>query len=65
MTESERDGQARGDPEPNARQQQLIDGTEGIYLVDAGAGTGKTLAVTRRYAKIGRASCRERVYCEV
>ncbi|MFB6114586.1 MAG: UvrD-helicase domain-containing protein, partial [Halodesulfurarchaeum sp.] len=39
------------DPEPN-EQQRLIDSTEGIYLVDAGAGTGKTLAVTRRYANI-------------
>ncbi|MFW5905863.1 MAG: UvrD-helicase domain-containing protein, partial [archaeon] len=39
-------------PEPNERQQQLIDSTEGIYLVDAGAGAGKTLAVTRRYANI-------------
>ena len=40
------------DPEPNAKQQQLIDETEGIYHVDAGAGTGKTFAVTRRYAEI-------------
>ncbi|APE96231.1 UvrD-helicase domain-containing protein [Halodesulfurarchaeum formicicum] len=40
------------DLEPNAQQQRLIDETEGTYLVDAGAGTGKTLAVTRRYANI-------------
>jgi superfamily I DNA/RNA helicase len=40
------------DPEPNAAQQELIEHTEGIALVDAGAGTGKTLAVTRRYAHI-------------
>jgi len=37
---------------PNDRQQELIDATEGTYLVDAGAGTGKTLTVTRRYANI-------------
>jgi len=39
-------------PEPNEKQKQLIEGTEGIYLVDAGAGTGKTFTVTRRYAHI-------------
>ena len=37
---------------PNERQQRLIDGTDGLYLVDAGAGTGKTFTVTRRYANI-------------
>lgn len=37
---------------PNDQQQYLIDNTEGCYLVDAGAGTGKTFTVTRRYAKI-------------
>jgi len=40
------------DPEPNPRQRELIENTDGIYLVDAGAGTGKTFAVTRRYANI-------------
>lgn len=40
------------DPDPNDRQQELIESTDGIYLVDAGAGTGKTFAVTRRYANI-------------
>jgi len=40
------------DPEPNDRQRTLIEGTEGIYLVDAGAGTGKTFTVTRRYANV-------------
>jgi superfamily I DNA/RNA helicase len=40
------------DPEPNDQQRRLIENTEGIYLVDAGAGTGKTFAVTRRYATI-------------
>jgi len=38
--------------EPNDRQQELIEGTDGLYLVDAGAGTGKTFTVTRRYANI-------------
>jgi superfamily I DNA/RNA helicase len=37
---------------PNNEQQKLIDSHEGIYKVDAGAGTGKTFTVTRRYAKI-------------
>ena len=37
---------------PNDQQQELIDATEGTYLVDAGAGTGKTFTVTRRYANI-------------
>ncbi|MFC7236644.1 UvrD-helicase domain-containing protein [Halosegnis marinus] len=40
------------DPTPNDNQQQLIGSTDGIYRVDAGAGTGKTFAVTRRYARI-------------
>ncbi|WP_232700620.1 UvrD-helicase domain-containing protein [Halobacterium wangiae] len=40
------------DHEPNPRQQELIDSTDGIYRVDAGAGTGKTFTVTRRYANI-------------
>ncbi|WP_336361582.1 UvrD-helicase domain-containing protein [Haladaptatus sp. ZSTT2] len=37
---------------PNPRQQELIDATDGIHLVDAGAGTGKTFAITHRYANI-------------
>lgn len=37
---------------PNEKQRELIESTEGIYLVDAGAGTGKTFAITRRYAEI-------------
>ncbi len=37
---------------PNPGQQTLIDSTEGTYLVDAGAGTGKTFSITRRYAGI-------------
>ena len=37
---------------PNPEQRRLIEGTDGIYLVDAGAGTGKTFTVTRRYANI-------------
>lgn len=37
---------------PNDQQQTLIDSTDGIHVVDAGAGTGKTFTVTRRYATI-------------
>ncbi|RQG94809.1 UvrD-helicase domain-containing protein [Natrarchaeobius chitinivorans] len=37
---------------PNERQQRLIENTDGLYLVDAGAGTGKTFTVTHRYANI-------------
>jgi superfamily I DNA/RNA helicase len=40
------------DPTPNEDQRELIESTEGLYRVDAGAGTGKTFAVTRRYARI-------------
>jgi len=40
------------DLSPNDAQQRLIDGIEGIYHVDAGAGTGKTFTITRRYANI-------------
>ncbi|MFW6104416.1 MAG: UvrD-helicase domain-containing protein [Candidatus Bipolaricaulota bacterium] len=37
---------------PRGNQNKLIKETEGLYLVDAGAGTGKTFTVTRRYAKL-------------
>jgi len=37
---------------PNQEQETLIEHTDGIYLVDAGAGTGKTFTVTHRYANI-------------
>ncbi|GAA0535862.1 ATP-dependent DNA helicase [Halorubrum ejinorense] len=40
------------DPTPNERQRELIENTEGAYLVDAGPGTGKTFAITRRYGAI-------------
>ena len=40
------------EPTPNEQQRKLIENTEGIYCVDAGAGTGKTFAVTRRYSAI-------------
>ncbi|ELZ38328.1 ATP-dependent exonuclase V beta subunit, helicase and exonuclease domain-containing [Halorubrum saccharovorum DSM 1137] len=40
------------DIEPNPEQRELINAIEGLYLVDAGAGTGKTFTVTRRYANI-------------
>ena len=39
-------------PEPKGNQKELIENTEGIYLVDAGAGTGKTFTVSRRYAEL-------------
>ncbi len=39
-------------PEPKGNQKKLIRNTEGIYLVDAGAGTGKTFTVSRRYAEL-------------
>ncbi|MFB6158717.1 MAG: UvrD-helicase domain-containing protein [Candidatus Nanohalobium sp.] len=38
--------------EPNPQQKNLIESTEGVYLVDAGAGTGKTFSITRRYVNI-------------
>lgn len=37
---------------PNCKQKHLIRGTEGVYLVDAGPGTGKTFTIARRYATI-------------
>lgn len=37
---------------PNPQQKTLIKSKEGIYVVDAGAGTGKTFTITRRYAKL-------------
>lgn len=37
---------------PNPEQQELMDSHNGIYKVDAGAGTGKTFTVTLRYAEI-------------
>lgn len=37
---------------PNKNQKELIESTEGVYLVDAGAGTGKTFSITRRYIRI-------------
>ncbi|SDF78244.1 ATP-dependent exoDNAse (exonuclease V) beta subunit (contains helicase and exonuclease domains) [Halorubrum xinjiangense] len=40
------------EPTPNDAQRELIESTEGPYLVDAGPGTGKTFAVTRRYGRI-------------
>ncbi len=36
----------------NPQQQRLVDETDGIYVVDAGAGTGKTHTITHRYASI-------------
>jgi ATP-dependent helicase/nuclease subunit A len=37
---------------PNSTQKELIESIDGIYKVDAGAGTGKTFTITRRYAHI-------------
>lgn len=37
---------------PNKAQQELIENHHGIYKVDAGAGTGKTYAITLRYIDI-------------
>lgn len=36
----------------NEKQLDIIDNINGIYVVDAGAGTGKTTAITNRYEKI-------------
>ncbi len=36
----------------NSQQKKLIENPEGIFLVDAGAGTGKTFTITRRYVNI-------------
>ncbi|AGB39925.1 UvrD-helicase domain-containing protein [Natronococcus occultus] len=37
---------------PNEKQRELIENTDGLYHVDAGPGTGKTFAITRRYGAI-------------
>ncbi|OUJ18429.1 ATP-dependent exoDNAse beta subunit RecB [Methanonatronarchaeum thermophilum] len=37
---------------PNKEQKKLIENTEGIYLVDAGPGTGKTYTLTHRYINL-------------
>jgi len=52
---------------PNDQQQDLIDSKRGIHVVDAGAGTGKTFTVTRRYAEIktARRRTRGRPPCDV
>ena len=36
----------------NKKQTEIINNTEGIYIVDAGAGTGKTYTITQRYLSI-------------
>ena len=46
------DPDTESEPTPNNKQRDLINSVDGSYLVDAGAGTGKTFAVTRRYANI-------------
>ncbi|OLZ39248.1 ATP-dependent DNA helicase [Natrinema saccharevitans] len=52
MTTPTEERSAGETPSPNERQRELIEGTDGLYLVDAGAGTGKTFTVTRRYANV-------------
>ncbi len=37
---------------PNEQQRELITKTEGIYIADAGPGTGKTYTISLRYAHI-------------
>ena len=36
----------------NPKQDSVINSVKGIYVVDAGAGTGKTYSITRRYLEI-------------
>ncbi|MCA9486861.1 UvrD-helicase domain-containing protein [Candidatus Woesearchaeota archaeon] len=36
----------------NEEQKKLIESQDGLYIVDAGAGTGKTYALTQRYCKL-------------
>jgi ATP-dependent helicase/nuclease subunit A len=36
----------------NTKQQELVENTEGCYLVDANPGTGKTFTITRRSGEI-------------
>ncbi|MFW6040786.1 MAG: UvrD-helicase domain-containing protein [Thermoplasmatota archaeon] len=38
--------------EPNDEQEELIEQTDGIYIADAGPGTGKTFTISLRYAHI-------------
>jgi superfamily I DNA/RNA helicase len=38
----------------NPNQEKVIKNTKGIYVVDAGAGTGKTYSITKRYLEIIR-----------
>jgi len=38
--------------ELNEKQLDVVNSIDGIYVVDAGAGTGKTTAITKRYEKI-------------
>jgi superfamily I DNA/RNA helicase len=37
---------------PNEQQRKLVENHEGIYLADAGPGTGKTFTITCRYAEM-------------
>ncbi|MEF8832792.1 MAG: ATP-dependent DNA helicase [Candidatus Thermoplasmatota archaeon] len=37
---------------PNEKQQELIENTEGVYIADAGPGTGKTFTISLRYTEL-------------
>lgn len=47
---------------PNKQQKQLIENIDGVYLVDAGAGTGKTFSITQRYIEILKDSRPEDIF---
>ena len=36
----------------NPKQEEVISSIKGIYVVDAGAGSGKTYTITKRYLEI-------------
>ncbi len=38
--------------EPNRNQKELIENTEGVFLADAGPGTGKTFTISLRYSHL-------------
>ncbi len=40
------------DFEPNDKQKELIENTEGVYIADAGPGTGKTFTISLRYKNL-------------
>lgn len=52
MIEKKAGGTEESEVSPNKQQKELIENTDGLYLVDAGAGTGKTFTITRRYLRL-------------